>query len=180
VSLVFEAAIIFSMPAPERKCRDMLVHITIQKVGQQSFADLCANITLQLTTFLGSRISHYFIDEKIVSETSVQLSLRVIFNQDYHPGGIKESLQSHAGRASKGFSCSIGVEKFKDTNDASGRQDVFPVNSTWRELHISIANDVRGWSKTTAGPFASENPFAILANRTQGPWTSMRFRVLML
>ena len=175
VSLVFEAATIFSMPATERKCSDMLVHTTIQKVGQQSFADLCANITLQLTTFLGCRISHYFIDEKIVSETSVRLSLRVIFNQDCHPGGIKTSLLSHAKRESEGCSCfSIKVEKFKDTNDASGRQDVLPVNSAWRELHISIANDVSGWSKTTAGPFASENPFAILADPTPSGQSNAR------
>jgi hypothetical protein len=160
------------MPAPAQKCTAMLVHITIQKVGQQSFADLCSNITLKLTTFLGSRISHYFIDEKIVSETLVQLCVRVIFIAPCHPGGIKTSLQTSVGRYSCSFSIRVG--KIKDTNVASGRQEFFPVNSAWRELHTAIADEVRGWSKTTAGPFASENPFAILADPTQSGQSNAR------
>jgi hypothetical protein len=158
------------------------VHIEIQNGGKQPFADLCAKITQESTTYLGPRMSKCFIDERSVSATSVQLKFIVCLSSNVRPNSIKKSLNAQIASERAGIptetirGCvTINVRTCKDTPIAPGPSEcVLPDDIAWLELHTSIANEVRNCSR--AEPSVSKNFFASLSDVTESgsSWSTAR------
>ena len=161
------------MSSQTRKSEVISVRIIINKgvEVEKSFADTCAKITQEATTFIGNRMSKCFIVERSVSAKLVKLCFTVYLKSPVEPNNFKTSLvrqlqSDRVGIPKEIFKKFVTIDGSKRTNmshhDESQQSEFLPESSAWQQLHSLIAKEASVGSRIK--PFVSENPFSPLAD----------------